>query len=83
MAQRMLPLVSPVITAVGGASPYPAAPGVGCDTHHDILYIFYRTKRRFKGLCQRNEYLSDFNFCDFHIIVLFLLSEHFSTLQRL
>ena len=26
MAQRMLPLVSPVITAVGGASPYPAAP---------------------------------------------------------
>ena len=76
MAQRMLPLVSPVITAVGG-------PGVGCDTHHDIFYIFYRTKRRFKGLCQRNEYLSDFNFCDFHIIVLFLLSDHFSTLQRL
>ena len=61
----------------------PCGPGVGCDTHHDILYIFYRTKRRFKGLCQRNEYLSDFNFCDFHIIVLFLLSEHFSTLQRL
>ncbi len=81
MAQRMLPLGIPGDNRRGRRLAIPCGPGVGCDTHHDILYIFYRAKRRFKGLCQRNEYLSDFNFCDFHI--LFLLSEHFSTLQRL